>query len=237
MKYKVKLKSGNIVEVESKIPRFKGEIVTVQDDQITSEYHYDIRFQKKDDKAVHEFNLFTDVRKGPSKAIYKTCYDVTWMDIKEKEHRKVGGLDTIIEPIDSGEVKYIEENPDFLSFELKGKVLKGLYIAKKQAGDKWTFQKTNIARTSPISVLPDGSAFFTAEIDTKIDKKDNELELYSLPLKETREVPEEVEEESYSKILGKLDKIADKVSADKELEIEVKKKKLLALDKLIGGLQ
>ena len=172
MKYKVKLKSGNIVEVESKIPRFKGEIVTVQGDQITSEYHYDIRFQKKDEKVVNEFNLFTDIRNGPSEAIHKTCYDSSWMDIKEREHRKVGNLDTIVEPIDSGEIKYIEENPDFLSFELKGKELKGLYIAKKQAGDKWTFQKTNIARTSPISVLPDGSAFFTAVIDTGRNKKD-----------------------------------------------------------------
>uniref|UniRef100_A0A6H1ZKA9 Uncharacterized protein n=1 Tax=viral metagenome TaxID=1070528 RepID=A0A6H1ZKA9_9ZZZZ len=109
---------------------------------IRNKYHYDLRYMKEGSKIVDEFNLYSDLREGESKASKKECFDQTWMSIKGREERKIGGLSTLVEYIDGGDIQIIEENPDFISFNLNDKDLKGYYIAKRL--DKgWIVKRSN----------------------------------------------------------------------------------------------
>jgi hypothetical protein len=112
---------------------------------IGDRFHYDIRYQKEGSNIIEEFNLYSDIRSEPARAVKKTCDDPSWMHIDHREMKMVGPLQTYVEPIDKGDMLVIEENPDFISYELKGNELKGLYIAKREDGG-WVFSKSHIAR-------------------------------------------------------------------------------------------
>jgi len=118
---------------------------------IGDRYHFDLRYVKEGDNVVNEYNLHEDLREKdieePVQVVKKTCSDISWMHIKKpREVRYVGPLKTIVEPIDEGDMLIIEENPDFISYKLNGKILKGYYIAKKTP-EGWIFEKARLPKT------------------------------------------------------------------------------------------
>ncbi|RLC81206.1 MAG: hypothetical protein DRI61_04270 [Chloroflexi bacterium] len=118
---------------------------------IGDRYHFDLRYQREGSNKVEEFNLYKDIREvrteEPVKAVKKTCDDPSWMKIEKKQVKYVGPLKTIVEPLDEGDILIIEENPDFISYNLNGKDLKGYFIAKK-TNEGWIFEKARLPSLS-----------------------------------------------------------------------------------------
>jgi len=111
--------------------------------------HYDLRYMLEGEDYVKEFNLYGDLREvgleEPIPAVYKHCYDPSWMDITEQpEKRKVGGLWTLVEPIDSGSITVYNEDIDFINFTLRGNVLKDVYCVAKKTEQGWVLFKSRL---------------------------------------------------------------------------------------------
>jgi len=121
--------------------------------------HLDLRFHVSGQDFLQEFNLFTtdEIWKYPEekavKARLKKCEDLEWMKIKPKGTRmKAYGKWSVVETIDHGDIEIIDESPNFMSFNIRGKKLKGYYIAKR-ANHLWSFMKSKLPMESPTRTL------------------------------------------------------------------------------------
>jgi len=132
--------------------------------------HYDLRWE--DNGKVSEFNLYLsplDVGvEEPIKAIRKTCPDMSWLEVKEPDTvKKVGPIKTGVVTIDSGTLEVIEENPNFISFNIYGKKLKGIYIGRKE-NREWVFMKSQLPKA--LSLLDKYYKLLQKEGDPKTGK-------------------------------------------------------------------
>ncbi len=70
-----------------------------------------------------------------------------WMKIdEEKTKMKVGPLQTLVDPLDSGKGEIFELNPSFISMKFHGKKLQGYYIWKKKESTE-IFKKSLLPKT------------------------------------------------------------------------------------------
>jgi len=168
------VEGAEIIEIDFRGRRLKGKYLLVQEEEDSPIYtltprevlalssgrfkydkhiiltdrekpHFDLRLLFEGFDHIVEFNLLEDVSKDPEKPTLgykKKCYDLTWMEREGKQ--RVGALDTIVEVLDKGRVQLIESGPDFYSFLLEGRLLKGYWIAKRIDG-RWAVSKSRIA--------------------------------------------------------------------------------------------
>jgi len=116
---------------------------------LDSKVHFDLRW-KTSEITKEELNLYYNPleTKDKIKAFYKSIKESKdkvdyWMiDKGTNIKRKVGNKETTIDVLDSGTLEVIEHNPQFLSFNILGKKLKDLWVAKKSNG-LWYFWKTS----------------------------------------------------------------------------------------------
>jgi len=106
--------------------------------------HFDLRWYIKGD-SFDEVNLFQspfDKAFDPIIAVKKTGTDMSWMDIKPKgTKKKAYGKISRVDTVDHGTIEIIEDNPNFISMNIKGKQLKGLFALKKK-NKLWNFIKS-----------------------------------------------------------------------------------------------
>jgi len=121
--------------------------------------HYDLRWYLKG-KYLDEINLYENPIKKkedePIKAVKKKCVNLEWIKVKPKTTRmKAYGRWSRVKTIDHGEIEIIEENPFFISMNIKGKKLKGYYVLKKNT--LWIFKKSHIAKPEKESLKEEGN--------------------------------------------------------------------------------
>jgi len=114
----------------------------------SNKVHYDIRWESNG--KLEEFNLYLsplDVGiEEPIKAVRKTCPDKSWLEVKKPNTIKyVGPLKTSVSTVDYGTLEVIEDNPKFISFNLKGQKIKGIWIARK-VNNTWEFMKSKLPK-------------------------------------------------------------------------------------------
>jgi hypothetical protein len=116
----------------------------------TGKKHLDLRFHVPGETFLRELNLFTTdeiwkyPEEKPVKARLKTCEDLEWMKIKKPDTRmKAYGRWSRVETLDHGTLEIIDENPNFISMNIKGEKLKGYYIARK-TNKLWDFMKSKL---------------------------------------------------------------------------------------------
>ena len=129
--------------------------------------HWDIRIQEDD--HIFEFNLADnplDLSTGEkTRAVLKYCYDLEWMKIKKNRKMKAFGVWSRVNTLDHGDVVIIEQNPEFMSFEFRGKKLKGVYVLKR---DKiWYFSKATLVGQSSTGDPRSGDYFDPFLIEEK----------------------------------------------------------------------
>lgn len=114
------------------------------------EYHYDLRWRIGDNPYLEEFNLYDNILAAgveePVKAVRKKCnIDVDeWMKVKEPGTRlKAYGVWSKVETIDSGELAIIEDSPNFMSMKIRGRKLRGYFIARKEDGT-WILMRSKL---------------------------------------------------------------------------------------------
>jgi len=118
---------------------------------IKDKSHYDLRIKLPDLDYIIEYSgMKSDLSKAvietPIYAIRKKCTDLSWADPRfTKGMKKVGGIQTRVERKDIGSIQVIENTLDFMSMILRGKKLKGYYIAKKTNG-VWQVMKAKLPK-------------------------------------------------------------------------------------------
>jgi len=110
--------------------------------------HYDLRIMR--DGYLDEFNIHGDLLQmrieEPAFSIRRKCLDVEKWFIKEGKgiKKEVGRLETNIDVLDSGTLKIIEDNPQFISMHIQGKKLRGYVVALKNKG--WIVKKAKLPK-------------------------------------------------------------------------------------------
>ena len=117
--------------------------------------HHDLRFQKGRvaiGLTLFELNL-DGLRQGRRFLCeWKDYHDPKWMDFEgeippnkgDAEGNPSTNYTAHMKILDSGHYKILERKPDFTSFEIKGKILNGIYLARKvklKGKDRWLFWK------------------------------------------------------------------------------------------------
>jgi len=155
----------NIANKLSKEGKFAYQKHTIVNDG----YHFDLRIDLGEPYLI-EFNIPKDLLESTKDEfidiVKKKCNDKSWLDIEKIEHRKVGKLDTIVEPIDSGTINVLEESEDFMSFELYGNKLRGLFVIKNDT-DGWKIAKSSRPRALSRYGEPDVGPYKDFPIEDK----------------------------------------------------------------------
>ena len=122
----------------------------------SNKIHYDFRWINQDTGKGEEFNLadnpISSKVEEPIKAVRKECHDVEWFEPKKDKRMKAHGVWTKVNTIDYGKVEVLEDNPEFISFDIKGNKLNGYFTTKKLDGT-WEFMKSRVPTSLMLSDL------------------------------------------------------------------------------------
>jgi len=113
---------------------------------------YDLRLERPEG-WIWEFHFKEDPRKVEDQlAPGNKCYDLTWLEINEPEKRKVQGVWTRVEPLESGSVVWEEFAPDSIRFALTGMgALSGTWTASLREGG-WLIEKL-VEKSLPLEIV------------------------------------------------------------------------------------
>ncbi|MCK4385050.1 MAG: hypothetical protein KAW52_02180 [candidate division Zixibacteria bacterium] len=117
--------------------------------------HHDLRFQKGKvaiGLTIFELDLDELSRGRRFLCEWKDYHDPKWMDFEgeippnkgDAEGNPSTNYTAHMKILDSGNYKILERKPDFTSFEIKGKILDGIYVVRKvklRGKDRWLFWK------------------------------------------------------------------------------------------------
>jgi hypothetical protein len=117
--------------------------------------HHDLRFQKgKVAIGLTLFELDLDGLKQGRRFLceWKDYHDPKWMDFEgeippnkgDAEGNPSTNYTAHMKILDSGHYEILERKPDFTSFEIKGKIVNGIYLVRKvklKGKDRWLFWK------------------------------------------------------------------------------------------------
>jgi len=114
---------------------------------IDGKTHWDIRF-----KNGTEYNLTDNLLDTNStKAYRKMCYDIDkWWITSGERDLKVGSIITHVKHLDHGNVTIFNDTDNFSSYDFKGDLLKGLYVAIKEDG-YYLFKKSELPGEEKLS--------------------------------------------------------------------------------------
>jgi len=113
---------------------------------------YDLRLERPEG-WIWEFHFKEDPRTVEDQlAPGNRCFDLTWLEIREPEKRKVQGVWTRVEPLESGSVIWEEFAPDSVRFALTGMgKLSGTWSAFLREGG-WLLEKL-IEKSLPVEII------------------------------------------------------------------------------------
>ena len=113
---------------------------------------YDLRLERPEG-WIWAFHFKKDPREVEDQlAPGNKCYDLTWLEIKEPEKRKVQGVWTRVEPLESGSVVWEEFAPDSIRFALTGMgALSGTWTASLREGG-WLLEKL-VEKSLPVEII------------------------------------------------------------------------------------
>ncbi len=117
--------------------------------------HHDLRFQKGEiaiGLTIFELDLDGLNQERRFLCEWKDYHDLKWMDFEgeippnkgDAEGNPSKNLTAHMKILDSGHYKILERKPDFSGFEIKGKILNGIYLVRKvklKGKDRWLFWK------------------------------------------------------------------------------------------------
>lgn len=129
--------------------------------------HWDVRIKLNDrPKILIEFNLWKNPLEveieEPIKALAKQCDDPEKWFITEgtKIPKKVYGIDTFIDVLDTGKFTLIEYKEGFLSMKFFGEKLRGYWVLKTDVNGKFYFTKSRLPETHSLSGEPKDGDFY-----------------------------------------------------------------------------
>ncbi len=117
--------------------------------------HHDLRFQKgkvATGLTIFELDL-NELNKGKRFLCeWKDYHDPKWMEMEGRIPPEEGGAEgnpsknliAQIKILDRGKYQILERRPDFCSFKIEGRILKGIYLVRKvrlKGRDRWLFWK------------------------------------------------------------------------------------------------
>jgi len=165
---------------------------------VNEKKHWDLRYILPEFKGKF-FEEFSSMRaflpdletEEPVLSIFKKGFELKWVERDFKEgRRKVGKLDTYVKRLDQGSFYLIERTPQFMSFMLRGKLLRGYFTAVRTPRG-WLLMKGKVPTLEKRTGNPRKGDFF---IPFKFIQKRNwdyfYLELYDIR-EFTRTLPEE----------------------------------------------
>jgi hypothetical protein len=123
--------------------------------------HHDLRFQKgKVAIGLTIFELDLDGLNSKRRFLceWKDYHDPKWLDFEgeippnkgDAEGNPSTNYTAHIKILDFGHYEILERKPDFTSFKIEGKILKGIYLVRKvklKGKDRWLFWKRSTGKT------------------------------------------------------------------------------------------